>query len=133
MDDLTRGEILGRLDDLWKVQPQPLTSGLPMLGQAKELANSLARWYVQTIVEQQNAFNAAVVQAIQALAANDDRRHTELVAQIHLMNGQLNAALRRMEQIERHLADVDDAETALATALVELRHDLVAPDGEPGT
>ena len=133
MDDLTRGEILGRLDDLWKVQPQSLTSGLPMLGQAKELANSLARWYVQTIVEQQNAFNAAVVQAIQALAANDDRRHTELVAQIHLMNGQLNAALRRMEQIERHLADVDDAETALATALVELRHDLVARDGEPGT
>ena len=133
MDDLTRGEILGRLDDLWKVQPQSLTSGLPMLGQAKELANSLARWYVQTIVEQQNAFNAAVVQAIQALAANDDRRHTELVAQIHLINGQLNAALRRMEQIERHLADVDDAETALATALVELRHDLVARDGEPGT
>ena len=126
MDDATRNQTLQRLDELWHIR-QPAAAG------AESLASRAIYRLLGGIIEQQNAFNAAVVQAIQALAANDDRRHTELVAQIHLMNGQLNAALRRMEQIERHLADVDDAETALATALVELRHDLVARDGEPGT
>ncbi|NTV63577.1 MAG: hypothetical protein HGA65_08585 [Oscillochloris sp.] len=149
MKDQTRNETIGRLDDLWKVQPQPLGSALPVLGQAKELANSLTRWYVQAIVDQQNAFNASVVQAIQALAANDDHRHTELTLQIHMLNNhlsQLRQSLvvsqriadqlskrldelsrhlsgvdQRLDELSRHLSDVDDAETILAAAVGELR------------
>ena len=151
MDDQTRSEAVRRLDDLWNVQPRPLSSSVPMLGQAKELANSLTRWYLQSIVEQQNAFNAAVVQALQALSANDDRRHNELLSHVHLLHNQVNslhqqlaALLRRIEQSERsierveqrgeqyaqHLSDVDDAETALAACLVQLQQQLAACDGE---
>ena len=144
MDDQTRSEAVRRLDDLWNVQPRPLSSGIPMLGQAKELANSLTRWYLQSIVEQQNAFNAAVVQALQALSANDDRRHNELLSHVRSLHNQVNglhqqlaALLRRIEQSEQrveqyaqHLSDVDDAETALAARLVQLQQQLAACDGE---
>lgn len=144
MDDQIRSEAVRRLDDLWNVQPRPLSSGIPMLGQAKELANSLTRWYLQSIVEQQNAFNAAVVQALQALSANDDRRHNELLSHVHSLHNQVNALhqqlaalLRRIEQSEQrveqyaqHLSDVDDAETALAARLVQLQRQLAACDGE---
>jgi uncharacterized protein YlxW (UPF0749 family) len=132
MHDATRNEAIARLDALWKLQPQPLSSGLPGLGQAKELANSLARWYVQAIVDQQNAFNAALVQAVQTLAANDDRRHSELSLHINASGSQMRQALalaqkrveqlaQRVEEQSRQIADLDDAQTAMADTLVELR------------
>lgn len=132
MDDGSRNEAVARLDGTWKVEPRPLTSGVPALGQAKELANSLTKWYVQGVVDQQNAFNAAVVHAIQALAANDDRRHSELSLHINAANSQVRQALalaqkrveqvaQRVEELTRHMADVDDAQTAMAEALAELR------------
>jgi DNA repair ATPase RecN len=151
MSDDQRNKALDRLDGLWKVQPQPLTSGVPFVGQAKELANSLARWYLQSIVEQQNAFNAAVVQALSALSANDDRRHNELVAHIHSLHNQINGVrhelatlLRRIEQDERrieehrqwiealaqHLADADEADTTLAGKFLQLQQQLATRNGE---
>jgi chromosome segregation ATPase len=151
MNDQQRNEALSRLDDLWKVQPQPLASGVPILGQAKELANSLTRWYLQSIVEQQNAFNAALVQALQALSANDDRRHNELIAHIHSLHNALNAlrhefvALQRrlgqdeqqlaehhqqLDQLAQHMADADEADTALAGKFLQLQQQLAARNGE---
>ena len=144
MDDATRNEAVARLDELWKLQPQPLTSGVPGVGQAKELANSLAKWYVQGIVEQQNAFNAALVHAVQALAANDDRRHSELSLHVNASGSQQRQALalaqkrveqvaQRLEELARQLGDVDDAQTTMAEALVELRElaAALAPGEEP--
>lgn len=144
MDDATRNEAVARLDELWKLQPQPLTSGVPVVGQAKELANSLAKWYVQGIVEQQNTFNAALVHAVQALAANDDRRHSELSLHINAPGSQQRQALalaqkrveqvaQRLEELARQLGDVDDAQTTMAEALVELRElaAALAPGEEP--
>jgi hypothetical protein len=97
------------LDHLWQVQPQELTSGVPALGGAKRAANSLTRWYVAPIVEQQNVFNAATVHALQAIA----EALTRLVAE--------QPALRqRLEDIEQHLADIDDAQTAIARHIGEL-------------
>jgi chromosome segregation ATPase len=151
MSDQRRNEVLSRLDDLWEVQPQPLTSGVPLLGQAKELANSLTRWYLQSIVEQQNAFNAVVVQALQALSANDDRRHNELIAHVHSLHNALNslqheffALQRRMgqgeqqiaehgqqiDQLAQHIADADEADTALAGKFLQLQQQLAARNGE---
>jgi len=144
MDDATRNEAVARLDELWKLQPQPLTSGVPVVGQAKELANSLTKWYVQGIVEQQNAFNAALVHAVQALAANDDRRHSELSLHVNASGSQQRQALalaqkrveqvaQRLEELARQLGDVDDAQTTMAEALVELRElaAALAPGEEP--
>lgn len=132
MDDSTRNDAVARLDAVWKVEPRPLSSGVPGVGQAKELANSLTKWYVQGVVDQQNAFNAAVVHAVQALAANDDRRHSELSMHINAANSQVRQALalaqkrveqvaQRVEELSRHIADIDDAQTAMAAALAELR------------
>jgi hypothetical protein len=139
MDDTTRNDAVARLDGLWKVEPRPLGSAVPGVGRAKDLANSLTKWYVQGIVEQQNAFNAALVHAIQTLAANDDRRHSELSLHINASSGQLRQALalaqkrveqvalrveqlaQRIEQQSHHFADIDDAQTAMAEAIAELR------------
>lgn len=137
MDDQTRAEAIKRLEDLWNVQPRSPRSGVPLVGQTKELVISLTRWYLQSILEQQNAFNAAVVQALHALSANDDRRHNEVLShvlslhnEVNGMHQQLNALLRRIERSEQHLHDVDDAETALAATLVEVQQQLAARDGE---
>lgn len=132
MDDTTRNDAVARLDGLWKVEPRPLGSAVPGVGRAKDLANSLTKWYVQGIVDQQNAFNAALVHAIQTLAANDDRRHSELSLHINASSSQMRQALalaqkrveqvaQRVEEQARHLADVDDAQTAMAEAIAELR------------
>lgn len=125
MDDNTRNDTIKRLDELWQLEPRPLTSEVPGLGRAKELANSLTKWYVQAIVEQQNAFNAAVVHAMQALAANDDRRHAEVSNQarqaLTLLQKRIEQLGQRIEEHARHLADIDDAQTALAETLAELR------------
>lgn len=131
MDDSTRNDAIHRLDGLWRLEPRPLTSGVPGVGRAKELANSLTKWYVQTIVDQQNAFNAAVVHAIQALAANDDRRHGEVSNQtrqaLTLLQKRIEQLGQRLEEQARHIADIDDAQTALAEALAELRELTATP------
>jgi glycosyltransferase involved in cell wall biosynthesis len=135
MDDQKRNEMIGRLDGVWKLEPQPLTSGVAVIGQAKELANSLTRWYVQAIVDQQNTFNATVVQALQALAANDDRRHSELASHIHMLHNHLNHSRQQLTTIQRridqiadrltslnqHVGDIDEAQTDLAEAIALLR------------
>lgn len=149
MDDTTRNEVIGELDTRWKIQPQPIGARISLLAKAKEVANSLTRWYVQGVVDQQNAFNATVVRALQALSANDDRRHTELSAHIQLLQGhldytnqQLTFALRRAEaaegrvaELERrlnvlehqfvhhsnHLSDIDAAQTVLVVSLDTIR------------
>lgn len=103
---------LGQLDSLWQLAPQPLTSGLPLVGQAKEFANSLARWYIQGIVEQQNRFNAAVVHALHALAARNDA-HEDSV------RWENRAVWQGLADIHASLAALDDADTALAARLAD--------------
>ncbi|MBK9941665.1 MAG: hypothetical protein U0Z44_07030 [Kouleothrix sp.] len=119
MDDATRNQTLQRLDELWHMRPQP-GGATP----AHELAARLTQRLLGSMIAQQNAFNAAVVHAFQALAANDDRRHSELLGQIQNLHVQLTSLARRVELIERHLADADDADTALAARLVELERQL---------
>lgn len=102
-------EKVGALHQLWRVQPQELTSALPLLGQAKQAANSLTRWYVAPIVEQQNAFNAATVHALQAIA--------DALAQLV---GEQPALRQQLADIEQHLRDIDEAQTAIARKLSAL-------------
>jgi len=119
-----RKAAIARLDQLWKVQPQELTSGLPLLGQAKNAANSLTRWYVQAIVEQQNAFNAAVVHALQQLSETGDRHQAlsdDIIAHLRALQSEVERLMgespslhHHIADIELHLCDIDDAQTALA-------------------
>ena len=101
-------ELVARLHQHWRVEPQALGSPLPLVGQAKRIANRLAEWYVQPIVEQQNAFNADVVNSVQALADTLERLVRE------------HAPMRQhLADIEYHLLDIDDAQTEMARRLAE--------------
>lgn len=59
-----------------------ISSNLPVLGRpivmAKRLVRIGLRWYINPIVEQQNAFNDSVVTALYALQAENDRLRAEL-------------------------------------------------------
>lgn len=114
MSEMNRDELLRRLDTLWQLHPQPLTSGFPVVGQVKETANSLTRWYVQPLVEQQNSFNAAVVQALHALAASADQ-HADLHAQ---------AAMRRFERNELLIEQTRDAMQTDREVVQQIRNHL---------
>lgn len=118
MPNPTRDELLRRLDELWRITPQPLSSGLPLVGQLKEQANALTRWYVQPIVAQQNQFNAAVVQAMHSLAASIDQRSDALSQQHHL---QSEAEMRRFERNELLL---EQAQLAIQKVYTQLADNL---------
>ena len=121
MDDATRNQTLQRLDELWHIR-QPAAAG------AESLASRAIYRLLGGIIEQQNAFNAAVVHAFQALSANDDRRHSELLGQLQGLQVQLGALARRAALIEQHLAEHDDADTALAARMVQLEQQLAEHD-----
>jgi glycosyltransferase involved in cell wall biosynthesis len=127
---------VARLDELWKLQPQELTSEVPLLGEAKRAANSLTRWYVLPIVEQQNAFNAAMTHALQQLAEVVEHlsgvapQLRDQIAQLRPQIEQLRAHTDQLQHeqapvhqhiadIEQHLCDIDDAQTLLAERLAQ--------------
>lgn len=59
-----------------------ISSNLPVVGRpivlAKRLVRIGLRWYINPIVEQQNAFNDSVVTALYALQSENDRLWSEL-------------------------------------------------------
>jgi glycosyltransferase involved in cell wall biosynthesis len=129
-----RKAAVARLDELWRIEPRDLTSQSPLLGEAKRAANSLTRWYVLPIVEQQNAFNAAMVHAIQQLSEAIDSLSGNVPAlqasvdQLRVQADQLRVQAERLAHqqaplhqhiadIEQHLCDIDDAQTSLAERL----------------
>ena len=77
----------------------PILWDVPVAGRAlalaKRVARLLFRWYINPIVDQQNDFNAAVVRALNELAANQERLRLEL---------------ERMRNAEYGVRNGDDAE-----------------------
>ena len=127
MDDTTRNITIKQLDDVWHVAPRPHTTPNSLLSPAKAFVSTATYQLIGSLIEQQNACNAALVHACQALAASDDQRQNELQNQLHNLqvhlqnfNVQVMNVVRRAELIEQHLADIDAAETALAARLVQL-------------
>lgn len=121
-DYLAFKQQLAQLHQLWQVRPQALDSAIPLLGRAKQTANSLTEWYLQPIIEQQNAFNAATARAIQALADtfeqmlrdDVDRRIQE---RFELIQHEQEPIRQHIADIEQHLLDIDDAQTTIARRL----------------
>ena len=60
----------------------PILWDVPVVGRAasltKRVVRLLLRWYINPIVDQQNDFNAAVVRALNEIAANQERLRLEL-------------------------------------------------------
>lgn len=102
-------EEIARLHALWRVAPGDLGSATPLLGAAKQAANTLTRWYVEPLVERQNGFNAALVHAIQALAEALTR-----------VEADLPALRQHIADLEQHALDIDDLQTAMARRLAAL-------------
>lgn len=103
-------EAMAKLDALWKLTPQPLSSSLPLVGQMKEFANSLTRWYVQALVDQQNQFNAAVVHSLQALAGRIDALDDQI-------RWEQRALWQGIADAQSAIAALDEADSALAEQL----------------
>jgi chromosome segregation ATPase len=137
-------DAIARLEQSWKVLPHELDSGVPLVGQAKRSANTLTRWYVAPIVEQQNTFNAAVVHAIQHLAeliasvSGDIPALQDRISQLTLNLQRLTASLEQLSDIqaplhyhiadiEQHLCDIDDAQTIMAERLAHLGVEVEQP------
>ncbi|HMO59397.1 MAG TPA: glycosyl transferase family 1 [Roseiflexaceae bacterium] len=99
-------DLIARLDALWQLQPGDHRAQQRLLAPAKQLVNQVAAWYVEPIRQQQNHFNAATVQALQALAAAIDT-----------LAGEQAPLKQHIADIERHLLDIDDAQTLLARRL----------------
>jgi glycosyltransferase involved in cell wall biosynthesis len=104
---------IAALDQVWKVVPQDLGAANPLLGEAKRRANSLTRWYVEPVIAQQNAFNAATVHALQALAEVVTNLAADHPALARLLAEQPGVR-QTLADIEQHLSDLDDAQTVLA-------------------
>lgn len=88
-----------------RLQAQPFTSDVPLIGPLivwfrTTWNNIAARWYVQTIVEQQNIFNQLLVSQIQILETRlieQDRLQTELIHQLAELTAMLKAEDREQE------------------------------------
>jgi glycosyltransferase involved in cell wall biosynthesis len=137
-----RNAAVERLDGLWQVRPAQLGSAVPLLGQAKQAANSLTRWYVQGIVEQQNAFNAALVQALQQIADADDRRHSLAIgsaAEAHQLLGQLQRQIvtqnewmtnvtAALQSLHASILDIQNATAPLHQHVADIEQHLIDID-----
>jgi glycosyltransferase involved in cell wall biosynthesis len=126
----TRNAQLARLDALWQVEPRPLGSALPLVAQAKQAANSLTRWYVQGIVEQQNAFNAALVQALQTIADADDRRHSVAVGSADAAQQTVAQLHQSILRVERQLAHQQEWMANVTTSLQSLQRQIYELSGQ---
>ncbi len=97
-----RNAALSQLDQLWQIQPQDLTSQVPLLGQVKQSANTLTRWYVQPLIDQQNTFNAAVVHALQQMAEAHDRHTTNITQHLYSLQDQVDRLAAYVDQFAAH-------------------------------
>jgi glycosyltransferase involved in cell wall biosynthesis len=107
-----RNAALSRLDQLWRMQPQDLTSVLPLLSQAKQAASTVMRWYMQPVIDQQNRFNAAVVQALHQMAESHDHQQSMMSHHLQALLSQNIQALLA-EHIHKLLAQTTNVTTHL--------------------
>lgn len=135
--DAARNAALGALAASWQASEPPLPGGL--LGRVRRvLIEQIVRPLVAPLAAQQNAHNAAVLRALDALAESADARRSDMYAlldqQSTRIGTQLFGAETRLDRAEaviaRHdatfivvrnrLSDLDDADTALAERIAAL-------------
>jgi hypothetical protein len=109
--DALRNKALRALAASYRVSERPLPGGL--IGRIRRaLVEHVVRPFVAPLVEQQNAHNAAVLRALDALAENADVRRSDILALLDMQSGHLDA-------IDARLADLDDNDTMLAERIRE--------------
>jgi glycosyltransferase involved in cell wall biosynthesis len=138
--DAARNSALAALASSYQVAEQPLPGGL--VGRVRRvLVDHVVRPFVAPLVERQNAHNAAVLRALDALAESADARRSTFFAMLDAQGVRLGAAEARLgaaearlgaaevrlgaleRQIaaaEDRLADQDDNDTLLAERVAAL-------------
>jgi glycosyltransferase involved in cell wall biosynthesis len=139
--DTARNAALQALATSYQVAERPLPGGL--IGRIRRLlVDHVVRPFVAPLIEQQNAHNAAVLRALDALAANADARRSEYYelldqqgARLHwrlgAVEGRVGAAESQFDALERQfaqeipaindrLSDLDDNDTLLAERIAAL-------------
>jgi hypothetical protein len=139
--DAARNQALSALVAGYQVAERPLPGGL--IGRVRRLlVDHVVRPFVAPLFEQQNAQNAAVLRALDALAENADARRSALFAlldaqelrlqqRLNIAAGRIGALEGRFDALEpqlahqvaainERLADLDDSDTLLAERLAGL-------------
>jgi glycosyltransferase involved in cell wall biosynthesis len=128
--DAARNAALRALAAGYQVAERPLPGGL--IGRVRRLlVDHVVRPFVAPLVEQQNAHNAAVLRALDALAENADARRSDTFAQLDAHTLELHQRLstaeallasttRQLGAIDDRLTDLDDNDTLLAERIVAL-------------
>lgn len=115
--DAPRNAALAEAAARWHVTEAPLPGGGPVGRLRRRLIEALVRPMVAPLLAGQNAFNATVARALDALAASADARRSDHHAQID------QAAGRVLDQLRAAEARVAALEQALDAALRQIRHD----------
>ncbi|HET9223857.1 MAG TPA: hypothetical protein VFO07_15200, partial [Roseiflexaceae bacterium] len=124
--DAARNQALRALAAGYQVAERPLPGGL--IGRIRQLlVDHVVRPFVAPLVDQQNAHNAAVLRALDALAENADTRRSDVFARIDTLGIQLGSAEARRALIEHqlgtikdHLSDLDENDVLLAERIAAL-------------
>jgi glycosyltransferase involved in cell wall biosynthesis len=116
--DAARNTALAALAQSYQVAEQPLPGGL--IGRVRRLlVDHVVRPFVGPLLERQNAHNAAVLRALDALAENADARRSALFALLDeqgvRLHGRLGVVEQRIGQAEARL-NTDDARLNAHTA-----------------
>jgi hypothetical protein len=138
IDDTARNDALAALDQHWHIAEPPPAGGL-LAPLRRFFVQQFVRPFVVPVIERQNAYNAAAVKALHAIAESSDRRRSASQQQYeaherHLQahQRQITALLSANDQtgerlsvitgdvaaLEQHALDLDDADTTLAELLL---------------
>lgn len=129
--DGSRNTALDAVRAGWQIAEPPPAGGL--VGRVRRLfIDHLVRPFVGPLLAQQNAQNAAVIRALDALAENSDVRRSDVYALLDAQEGRVQArinavaaalasASQRIDETNGRLADLDAADTLLAERLADGR------------
>ncbi len=114
-------QALESLDSAGQVTPRPFTSQVPVFGPlivaVRNFVNNLAtRWYVQSLLDQQVAFNASVTRLLEQTSLLPEHQSGFLAEQVAGLQWQVLALERRVaeleEELERRTRDTTDRDPA---------------------
>jgi len=103
-------ELIDKANGLWAPQERPFASSAPVIGPVivamRRVLNWMsAKWYVRPILEQQIAFNSAIVQIINELSSSIDSQEQELTQ----IRDRLAAVLSRLEQEHERTSNIESS------------------------
>lgn len=113
------------LQEKGQLQEQPFTSSVPLLGPLivwfRSAWNSVAaKWVIRPVIQQQNEFNALLVQHMSNFESQvfeqiieQDREQTTLIREMGELDLQLTQMIRILEAIDGRLARMEEAQASL--------------------